>query len=267
LLEDYPSQCYPADVLVALAILHRAATLLGTDDSGLIAHAKRGFGGARVDARGLPPYACDVATGRPLGASRGCSNSYILLLASELWPAEARDWYARHDRFFWQWRHGVAGFREFPSDLPGGNWYIDVDAGPVIGGHGVAATAFGLGAALVNGRRDHAAPLMAELLAVAWPLPSGTLLLPRLLSNTVDAPLLGEAAVLFVLSRQPLQPWNPSASTPAEPHLPALVVATLAGQLVTGLLLVLVAARRSFHIGRPRPSGPPTGRPAKLAHS
>jgi hypothetical protein len=124
--------------------------------------------------------------------------------------------------------------------VAGGNWYADVDSGPVIAGHGVAATAFGLGAALVNGRRDHATPLLAELFAVSWPLPSGTLLLPRLLSNATDAPYLGEAAVLYVLTRQPLAPTVPGQAR----GLPGLVYLTLGGQLLVGSALAWLAIRK-----------------------
>lgn len=251
LLEDYPGQCYPADVLVAWAILRKASDVLGTDDRPQIARALRGFEREHVDARGLPPYACDIHSGVPLGESRGCSNSYVLLVATELWPERAADWYARHERFYWQWSHGVAGFREFPSDITGGQWYMDVDAGPVIAGHGVAATAFGMGAALVNGRRDHAAPMMAELFAVSWPMPGGTLLLPRLLSNATDAPYLGEQAVLYILSRQP----HPSVgeTAPKAEGLPGLVYVTIGGQLLFGGLFAFAALRSARHIRGRRP--------------
>ena len=241
LLEDYPDQCYPADVLVAWAILQQADGLRGTHDSARLARALRGFEKEHVDAHGLPPYACDIDAGVPIGEARGCSNSYVLLVAAELWPERAAEWYGRHERFFWQWQHGVAGFREWASDSPGGNWYMDVDAGPVIAGHGVAATAFGLGAALVNGRRDHASPMMAELFAVSWPLPGGTLLLPRVLSNATDAPYLGEAAVLYIISRQPATGLKVIA--PREAGLPGLVYMTIGGQLLLGGLFTFAALR------------------------
>jgi hypothetical protein len=80
---------------------------------------------------------------------------------------------------------------------------MDVDAGPVIAGHGVAANAFGIGAARKNGRFDRAYPLAAELLATIVELPNGALAVPRLLSNLSDAPLVGEAAILWQLSIQP----------------------------------------------------------------
>jgi hypothetical protein len=80
---------------------------------------------------------------------------------------------------------------------------MDVDAGPVVAGHGVAASAFGIGAARKNGRFDRAYPLAAELLATVGELPNGVLAMPRLLSNLSDAPMLGEAAILWQLSIQP----------------------------------------------------------------
>jgi hypothetical protein len=80
-----------------------------------------------------------------------------------------------------------------------------VDAGPVLKGFGCAACAFGVGAARVNGHFEHAYPLTAEMLVASWPLPNGTRLFPRLLSNAADAPYLGEAAILFNLTRLPAE--------------------------------------------------------------
>src|ERR1039458_1385264 len=80
---------------------------------------------------------------------------------------------------------------------------MDVDAGPVVAGHGVAASAFGVGAARKNGRFDRAYPLAAEMLATVVELPNGVLAMPRLLSNLSDAPMLGEAGILWQLSIQP----------------------------------------------------------------
>jgi len=54
--------------------------------------------------------------------------------------------------------------------------------------HGVAASAFGVGAARKNGRFDRAFPLAAEMLATVGELPNGVLAIPRLLSNLSDAP-------------------------------------------------------------------------------
>ena len=124
----------------------------------------------------------------------------------------------------------MAGFREFPKDMPGQNWYADVDAGPVVNGFGFAASAFGIGAARTNGRFDHAYPMTAEMYAASWPLPGRTLFLPRLLSNAADAPYLGEAAILFVLTRSPADGFPVITGG----SIPRAVYFGLAAQLLLG---------------------------------
>ena len=51
-------------------------------------------------------------------------------------PSQARIWYELYDKSFWQERITAAGFREYAKDVPRGEWSMDVDAGPVIAGHG-----------------------------------------------------------------------------------------------------------------------------------
>jgi hypothetical protein len=99
----------------------------------------------------------------------------------------------------------VAGFREFPKNVDVGRFvFTDVDASPVINGYSMAACAFSVGAARAMGRFDHASVLAAQAIVSSWPLPNGTLLGPRVLSNLSNAPYLGEAAMLFVLIRRPV---------------------------------------------------------------
>jgi len=203
LLEDYPSECYPGDVMAAIACIRRADSVLGADHSKFVTHSVRGFIGPRSTKLNLPPYQAGPATGAPLSEARGCANSYMCLTSPELWPAQAKAWFDIYEASFWQQRLGFAGFREFPIGIPNRDWTIDVDTGPVIDGFGVAANAFGVGAARRNGRFDLAYPLSAEMLATVWELPDGTLALPRVLSNLSDAPMLGEAAILWLLSIQP----------------------------------------------------------------
>lgn len=202
-LDDYPGQCYPADVVAAIAAIARADAVLGGDHRRFVDEAGQRFAGGLLDEHGLVPYLASSQSGRASGSARGCSSSYVSLAAPSLWPERAAAWYQLYERHFFQERWTAVGFREFPKEVPGYDWYFDVDAGPVIAGHGIAACAFGLGAARANGRFDHAYPLAAEMLAVSWPLPDGTLALPRLLSNAVDAPYLGEAAILYNLTRAP----------------------------------------------------------------
>lgn len=238
LLDDYPGQCYPGDVLMAIAMIRKADQVLGSDHPDFCAQAIRGFQGARTDTLGLVPYAADARNGVAIGPSRGCGNSYVSLSAPSLWPEQAQKWYELYEMHFWQVGSVMTGFREFPKHMTGMDWYGDVDSGPVIGGIGFAASAFGVGAARVNGRFDHAYPLTAELYATSWPLPNRTLLMPRILSNAADAPYLGEAAILYVLTR----PLAPGLAIKSGGSIPPLVNIIISAQLLIGLIGILVSA-------------------------
>jgi hypothetical protein len=208
LLSDYPGECYSGDLLETLACIKLADAVFGMDHSRELQRAIRAFSGKGLDHRGLSPYMSYEETGLPMYDARGCGNSYICLSSAEVWPAESKHWFDLYVTNFWQEKYLIAGFREYAKDVPNKNWTMDVDAGPVITGQGVAASAFGIGAARINGRFDKAYPLSAEMLATIWELPSGTLGGPRLLSNSTDAPLLGEAGVLWFTTIQP-QPGFP----------------------------------------------------------
>ena len=233
LLNDYPSECYPGDVLTATAMIRRADKVLGTDHSGFVDREIRGFQDSRLDSLGLVPYDAVAKSGQP-GFSRGCGNSYVSLFSPEIWPEQARRWYEVYAEHFWQEAWTCAGFREFAKGTEHSDWYIDVDSGPVLKGFGCAACAFGAGAARVNGHFEHAYPLTAQMLVTSWPLPNGTRLLPRLLSDAADAPLLGEAGILFNLTRLPAEgfPIQKGGS------IPGFVFIWLTLQIGFGLLLV-----------------------------
>ena len=208
LLDDYPGQCYPVDIVPAIAAIRRADSVLGTDHSKFAARAIRGFQGNSLDQdTGLPAYVADSKTGKGWDSARGVGLSFMLIWAPELWPETAHDWYTKYEEHFWQQGRWLAGFREFPRGVDtGGFVFVEVDAGPVVNGYGAAACAFGIGATRAMGRFDHAYLLAAQAIVGSWPLPNGTLLGPRVLSNLSDAPYLGEAAVLFALTRRPVGP-------------------------------------------------------------
>ncbi len=237
LLDDYPGECYPGDVMAALMCIKRADAVLGTDHSKFINRALRGFTGTRSTRHQLPPYSASSGNGFPTSEARGCANSYMSLTSPELWPTQARQWYALYDKFFWQERITAVGYREYPKDIPHSDWTMDVDAGPVVAGHGVAASAFGIGAARKNGRFDRAYPLAAEMLATVGELPNGVLAMPRLLSNLSDAPMLGEAAILWQLSIQPEKGFPVKTVG----SVPAYVYIVLISAFLFGAWRVLVA--------------------------
>ena len=252
LLNDYPAECYPGDVLATVACIRRADLLFGMDHGAMLARARRGFTGHSADAAGLPGYMADTGSGELLGPARGCSNSYVCFVGPELWPDLARQWYAAYEKDFWQYRWGAWGFREFAKDSGRSDWYADVDAGPSIAGHGMAACAFGLAAARANARFDHAYPLVAEMLAMSWPLPNGRLALPQLLSNATDAPYLGEEGILFNMTIAPAPAMSPQHGG----SVPAMVYALLAAYALSGLLVVTAsayAARRALRLHIPHP--------------
>jgi len=244
LLDDYPHQCFPGDVLTAIAMISRADKVLGTDHSAFVNRAIRGFQGQALDPRGMVPYFASASLGEPLGPSRGCANSYVSLFAPEIWPEQARKWYDLYARYFWQETWTCAGFREFPNDLPGNNWDLDVDSGLVLKGFGCAACAFGVGAARVNGHFEHAYPLTAEMLVTSWPLPNGTRYLPKALSNAADAPCLGEAAILFNLTRLPVEGTIKTGGS-----IPKFVLIVLAMQYGFGLVMLMapIISFRQWH--------------------
>ena len=242
LLDDYPGQCYPVDIVPAIAAIRRADTVLGTDHSEFATRAVRGFQDTRLDENtGLPGYLVNSVTGRALDSARGVGMSFMLIWAPELWPETARDWYEKYQRQFWQQNRWIAGFREFPKGFDMKRFFIaDVDAGPVAGGLGAAASAFGIGAARAMGRFDQAYPFAAEAIAGSWPLPDGTLLVPRALSNMSDAPYLGEAAVIFALSRKAI---DPNAAV-ADMKLPWIVYLEIILFLCLGAFIVIDTSYR-----------------------
>jgi hypothetical protein len=220
----------------SLQLPRYADQVLGTDHSEFIKRSLRAFQGKLLDSTGLPPYMAGAKSGY-IDISRGCSSQWITVWVPQLWPDMAKQFYDSFEKHFWQNRWGVVGFREFTEEASMCEWYMDVDSGPVIAGFGASATAFGLGAARTNGRFDHAYPLGAELIVASWPLPDGTLLIPRLMSNATDAPYLCEAGVLFVLTRVPAKGTPVTKGT----YLPLFVFCSLAIYLGCGLLLILAS--------------------------
>lgn len=205
LLDDYPGECYPIDVLAAIGIIRRADGVLGTDHSAFVTRSLRAFDGEMADSHGLPRYRVDLPSARQVQPSRGVGNSWILVFAPELWPEPSREWYSRYEALFWEDQGWAAGFREWARDEGEPEWGFEVDAGFIVGGLGTAASAFGIAAARRNGRFDHAYTLSAELAAAQWALPDGTLFWPRAFSHAIDAPYLGEAGLLYFMTVPPME--------------------------------------------------------------
>lgn len=241
LLDDYPGEAYSVDILPAVVTIARAGKTLNLDYSQFTERSLRGFSGERLDlVTHLPAYIVDSNSGNGYGPARGVGISYMLIWATEVWPKVSQDWYGKYEEHFWQKGWFMSGVREFSVKSGEPSWLVDVDSGPVIAGYGTAASAFGIGAARVNGRLDHAYSLGAEALAASWPLPNGTLLLPRLLSNLSDAPFVGETALLFTFTRQPI---TKDLITPSTFKLPVFVYLILLLYFLIGMMFARKAYR------------------------
>ncbi len=232
-LDDYPDECYPNDILWAVAAILRADKLLGTDHSILKNKLMKVLNSRSLAEEGLPAYFIEDETAAAITPARGCGNSGTLIFAPELNLEIAEKWYKKHEEIFWQSNFFAVGFREFSRKY--GNSYSDVDSGIVIGGFGSVASAFGIGAARVLGRLDHAIPLEQQAVAVSWPTPFG-FIMPSLLGKiAADAPCLGEIALLFVLTRPALV----SETTPFSGKTPWLVWTLILIYSGVGSVLIL----------------------------
>ena len=190
LRNNYPDECYPGDMLWAVAAIQRGARLENARHDDLAKNLMAAFDGPLKAPEGLPAFQVDARSGRILQGARGCGNSGVLLFAAELNPEVAAKWYNAYERNFWKDTGWIVGFTEMPRDSR--EPLRDVDSGPVLLGLGSVATAFGIGAAKTVGRIDHAAPLTMEAVACSWPTPFG-FLVPGLMGRlAVKSWSLGE---------------------------------------------------------------------------
>ncbi|MGD7651717.1 MAG: hypothetical protein ACQCXQ_00785 [Verrucomicrobiales bacterium] len=198
LVDDYQGQCFPCDVACAIVAVKRAGEVLGKDrgrwSRAALARMADLFPGA------LPPYMARAEDGMATVASRGCTNGFFLSYTRELDPVASDRWYGMFVEDFWQEAIGCGGWREFSATSGAPEWYFDADAGPVMFGFGTGATGLGLGCARAHGDDYRAGTLGAEMMVCSIPLPTGTLLVPRLVSDLEHAPYFGELAVLHQLS-------------------------------------------------------------------
>ena len=232
LLDDYPGDCYPNDILWAVAAIQRAARLDGTNHHDLVRSLMPVFDGPLRAPEGLPGFQASAATGRLLQNARGCGNSGILIFAPELDPVIAAQWYQAYEARFWKTSTWLSGFSEMPLGTRAG--FMDVDSGPVWFGLGSVASAFGIGAARAAGRLDHAVPLTLEAVACSWPTPFGSLL-PGLMGRlAAGGACLGDVALLFSMTR----PLGPDV-VPFTGPLPRVIWLLPGGWIALGILILV----------------------------
>ena len=197
-LDDYPSECWPNDVLWSVAAIQRAAALEGTNHTALARALMASLDGP-LKVAGLPAFKVDKDTGRVYETPRGCGNSGILSFAAELDVEVAARWYREHEAQFWKQNVWLSGFTEMPRGSK--EAYSDVDSGPVAWEFGSVATVFGVGASKAVGRMDRAAPMIMEAVACSWPTPFGFLIPSVMGKAAAGSGCLGETALLFSMTR------------------------------------------------------------------
>ena len=230
LIDDYPRQCFPADVAVAIAMIRHADTALGTDrrewSENALTRLLDNFD------HGLPPYTAREVCGKVLTPSRGCTNGFFFSFVHDIDSTAADRLYADYVDQFWQETRLSRGWREFSKSQAGirdGSFYMDPDSGPVIGNFGTSATGLGLGAARKHGDHRRAGQLGAELIATALPLPGGRLLIPSLVGDKEHAPHFPEIVIMHQLS------ISDGSSEVAAP-LPPVVWVVLGIELILSVL-------------------------------
>lgn len=244
LRDDYPSECYPADMLWAVAAIRRAGRLEGAEHEELARNLMAAFDGPLRAEEGLPAFQADSRTGAIQQGARGCGNSGILLFAAELDPAVAARWYDAYEERFWKDAGWFCGFSEMPRGTHAE--FMDVDSGPVVFDVGFVSSAFGIGAARAVGRYDHAAPLTMEAVACSWPTPFG-FLIPGLMGRlAADSWSLGEVAMLFSMTR----PTMTSKTVRFEGPVPGMVWVALAIYLAAGTFFIGFELRSCWRVVR-----------------
>lgn len=241
-LDDYPGECWPNDVLWSVAAIQRAAALEGTNYAAL-AHALVQALDGPLSVQGLPAFKVDKDTGTVYERPRGCGNSGILSMAAELDPRTTARWFRLYEAYFWKQNAWLAGFTEMPRGSLAN--FSDVDSGPVLFEYGSVASAFGIGAAKACGRADRAAVLTMEAVACSWPTPFG-FLMPRAMGHlAVGGGCLAESALLFSMTR----PNRTGSTDPFVGPVPLVVWGVTFAYLGLGAFLI-GAEWRAWRRGR-----------------
>ena len=162
-------------------------------------------------------------------------------------PDTAEASYQQFVEEFWQEKYGACGWREFSRKDKFPSSYFDPDSGPVISGFGTGATGLGIGCTRIFGDHRRAGALGAEMLASAVPLPTGTLVLPRLVSDRKHAPYFAELVILHQLSMLP----EKTATKPVRAAIPLLVWGIL---LIEMIVLFLLSRICWYLLKRPKVS-------------
>ena len=156
-LEAHPGLTWPVDSLFALESLkvHDEKYRTSYFPKAWAKHARTMD--ATTYKSGLPASFVHL-DGRAKDVPRGCALSWTLAVLPRLDPPRAKKLWEAYRSTFFSCGAVPCLVREYP---PGVDRKSDIDSGPIIGGFGMAATGFALGAARANS--DTATALKLEL--------------------------------------------------------------------------------------------------------
>jgi len=233
LADDYPDQCYPNDILWAVAAMKKANTLdlVSTDIDKLSVKLLHTLKTAYTNHISLPAFQMNSKTAKVIQNARGSGTSGILQFTPMLDINLSNEWYQTYVQHFWKENTWLVGFREFnKNDFV----FTDVDSGPIIFDIGSVASLFGIGASKGTGHLNNTIPLTIETIAFSWPTPYGFLIPSVMGKLTVDSWVLGDIALLFSMTRPNYSP----TVIPFDGAIPLSVWGVLFTFIVIGILLI-----------------------------
>jgi hypothetical protein len=168
-LEAYPGMSWPVDSLFGYRSLQIHDSLYDTKLFTTFGRFKQTMRRVQDRSTGLMPSYVYL-DGRPRDVPRGCALSWSLAVLPDLDPEYAAEQWAAYRKGFARCAGGLCLFREYPAGIAR---LPDADSGPILGGLGMSASAFGLAAARATGDMDAAESLRrtGELLgmpALSW---------------------------------------------------------------------------------------------------
>lgn len=234
LIDDYPAQCFPADVIAAIEMIRRAAKLYHQDRDQWAKDALNRI--LDLTDGKLPSYTASSKTGQAWTSTRGCTNGFCLPYIRQIDPELGEKLYQESQYLFWEEGILAQGWREFPRPIDVGRYYFDPDSGPVILNMGTAATGLGLGVARSYGDSERSSILGLELLSTSFPTVTGRLPIPSLVANRKHAPYFPEIVLMAQLAKTS---EAPSQRGP----IPLIFSVFVILQLLLGTLFLRLAVR------------------------
>ncbi len=164
MLQSFPTYAWTFDTIPSLVALRLDDVANGVTRSTAAIRRHLAWMQAHLDPVTLLPPSALGDSGKPDKPPRGCELTLRIALLAQLDPESARTLYARTVAALWRERALMRGFAEYPEDARG---QPDMDSGPIIQGVGLAATGFGVAAALACDDTPRVAMLAQQIADLA----------------------------------------------------------------------------------------------------